>query len=118
MTAAPLISSQRHLDPARVADKAARFRVFIVRVADVTLRGKRYRLLIDGHHNLAAARAAGVEPTWRGPAAKWSRIQRSMPPAAFERFLINNLTDSDYYFVDTGEAVDELLSPCTLEYES
>lgn len=105
----PLISSQRHLDAARVADKAARFRVFIVRTVDVTLRGKQYCLLIDGHHNLAAARAAGVEPTWRGPTEKWSRIQAATPAAEFERFLINNLTDSDYYFVDTGEVVAELL---------
>ncbi|WP_038708141.1 hypothetical protein [Burkholderia thailandensis] len=105
----PLISSQRHLNPSRVADKAARFKVFIVHVADVTLRGKSYRLLIDGHHNLAAARAAGVKPTWRGPTAKWRRIQATMPAAEFERFLINNLTDSDYYFVDTNEVVSELL---------
>ncbi|MCA8017783.1 hypothetical protein [Burkholderia metallica] len=106
---APLISSQRHLDAARVAHKAARFKVFIVHVVDVTLRGQPYRLLIDGHHNLAAARAAGVEPTWRGPTAKWRRIQAATPAAEFERFLINNLTDSDYYFVDTGDVVPELL---------
>ncbi|ENH6342569.1 hypothetical protein ABWH74_006001 [Burkholderia vietnamiensis] len=104
-----MISSQRYLDAARVADKAARFQAFIVHVADVMLRGKPYRLLIDGHHNLAAARAAGVEPTWRGPTAKWRRIQSATPAAEFERFLINNLTDSDYYFVDTGEVVSDLL---------
>ncbi len=32
-----------------------------------------------------------------------------MRPEQFERFLINNLTDSEYYFVDTGEIVRELL---------
>ncbi|PJO24859.1 hypothetical protein [Burkholderia glumae] len=106
---APLISSQRHLDLALVAKKAARFAVFAVHVADVTLRGKPYRIVIDGHHNLAAAKIAGAEPTWRAPAAKWRRIEKSMSPAQFERFLINNLTDSEYYFVDTGEVVQELL---------
>jgi hypothetical protein len=110
VSAAPLISSQRFLDRARVADKARRFRVFIVRTAELELRGRRYRVLVDGHHNLAAARAAAIEPTWRGPPAKWLRIQRETPPADFERFLINNLTDSDWYFVDTGEVVTELLS--------
>lgn len=105
----PLISSQRHLDAARVADKAARFQVFIVRIADVTLRGKPYCLLIDGHHNFAAARATGVAPTWRGPTAKWRRIQSATSATEFERFLLNNLTDSDYYFVDTGAVVTELL---------
>ncbi|MBB2981805.1 hypothetical protein [Paraburkholderia tropica] len=106
---APLISSQRFLDAVKVADKAERFRVFIVRVAELELRGARYRVLVDGHHNLAAARAAGIEPTWRGPPAKWERIRRATPPAEFERFLINNLTDSDWYFVETGEIVHELL---------
>lgn len=107
----PLISSQRYLDEKKVADKAARFRVFIVRVADVTLRGKPYRVLTDGHHNLAAARRAGVEPIWRGPSEKWQRIQAKVPAGQFEAFLINNLTDSDWYFVDTGEVVLELLHP-------
>ncbi|WP_321904449.1 hypothetical protein [Paraburkholderia tropica] len=109
MTTAPLISSQRFLDARTVTDKATRFRVFIVRVAELELRGTRYRVLVDGHHNLAAARAAGVEPTWRGPPSKWERIRRATPPAEFERFLINNLTDSDWYFVETGEIVRELL---------
>ncbi|RDU99204.1 hypothetical protein [Trinickia dinghuensis] len=106
---APLISSQRFIDESRVAEKAARFDVFIVRVADVMLRGKPYRILIDGHHNLAAARHAGVEPVWRGPTSKWRRIQARTRPAVFEAFLINNLTDSDWYFVDTGEVVVDLL---------
>ncbi|AJK46187.1 hypothetical protein [Burkholderia plantarii] len=106
---APLISSQRHLDRELVARKAERFAVFIVHVADVNMRGKPYRLVIDGHHNLAAAKLAGVDPVWRAPASKWSRIEKSMSPPQFERFLINNLTDSDYYFVDTGEVVQDLL---------
>lgn len=107
--AAPLISSQRYLNEQLVAEKAERFSVFVVRVADVTLRGKPYRILTDGHHNLAAARCAGIEPTWRGPSNKWRRIQSRTNPAAFEAFLINNLTDSDWYFVDTGDVVAELL---------
>lgn len=110
MNTAPLISSQRHLDRQKVADKALRFQVFIVRVADVTLRGKPYRVLIDGHHNLAAAKLIGAEPTWRGPTAKWKRIQTQMPAAEFERMLINNLTDSDWYDVATGQVVEELLT--------
>ena len=105
----PLISSQRHLDPRKVAFKIANFKTFIVHVAEVELRCQPYRLLIDGHHNYAAAKALGVEPTWRGPTAKWERTQRSLPPEVFERMLINNLTDSDYYYVETGEVVTELL---------
>lgn len=106
----PLISFQRHLDPETVRRKAQNFKVFIVRTVELELRGRRYRMLIDGHHNLSAARLVGAEPTWRGPAPKFERLMRRMPPAEFARFMINNLTDSDWYFVETGEVVPELLS--------
>ncbi|NYT38893.1 hypothetical protein ERD78_18750 [Allopusillimonas soli] len=108
---APLISSQRHLDQRLVRKKAATFRTFIVRTLDVELRGRCYRILLDGHHNLAAARMAAVEPTWRGPAAKFQRIMRKTPPPVLAAMLINNLTDSDWYYIDTGEVVTELLHP-------
>ena len=106
---APLISSQRHIDRSIVLRKVATFKVFIVNVVNVTLRGREYRVLIDGHHNLAAAQLCGVEPTWRGAPKKFQRIMEQTPLADFERFLINNLTDSDWYFVDTGEVVQDLL---------
>ncbi len=106
---APLISSQRHLDPVVVSRKAATFQVFVVRTFEATLRGRQYRILADGHHNLAAARAVGMEPTWRGPNKKLQRVIDTTPTPAFEKFLINNLTDSDWYYVDTGEVVHELL---------
>lgn len=109
MKTIPLISSQRYLDPARVAHKARTFKVFVVSTVTVELRGKTYRVLADGHHNLAAARLADVEPTWRGPSRKLQRVMQSMGPARFAEMLINNLTDSDWYYVDTGEIVTELL---------
>jgi len=105
---APLISSQRHLDQPLVAHKARTFKAFVVRTHEMQLRGNAYRVLLDGHHNLAAAKLAGVEPTWRGPSTKTLRVIASMAPADFERLLINNLTDSDWYFVETGEVVPEL----------
>ncbi len=110
MTLPPLISSQRFLDRQTVLRKAAAFKVFIVRTLDLELRGRRYRILLDGHHNLAAAKLVGAEPTWRGPPPKFQRIQRRTSPADFARLMINNLTDSDWYYVDTGEVVDELLA--------
>lgn len=106
---APLISSQRHLDGAIVKRKSETFKVFIVNVIEVMLRGQLYRVLVDGHHNMEAARLAGVEPIWRGAPKKLQRIMDKTPKADFERFLINNLTDSDWYFVDTGMTVPELM---------
>jgi len=106
---APLISSQRFLDRATVERKAATFKVFIVSTMEIDLRGRSYRVMLDGHHNLAAAHLAGMKPSWVGPSRKMHRIRRRMSPADFERFLINNLTDSDWYYVETGEVVQELL---------
>ncbi len=106
---APLISSQRHLDPHKVLYKAAHFDVFVVRTLEVELRGRRYRILLDGHHNLAAARMRGVDPDWRGPSNKTVRAIRQLGAAGLARMLINNLTDAEWYFVESGEVVRELL---------
>lgn len=109
MSSAPLISSQRHLDAAIVRRKARTFTVFVVSTIEVTLRGRPYRVLVDGHHNLAAARLLGIEPTLRGPSKKLQRFMKSISEDEFARFLINNLTDSDWYYVESGEVVQELL---------
>lgn len=105
---APLISSQRFLDRATVMHKARTFKVFVVRTVDIELRGVMYRVLIDGHHNLAAAKLAGVEPDWRGPSCKTQRVMRKLGNR-IPAMLINNLTDSDWYYVETGHVVTELL---------
>jgi hypothetical protein len=110
MTAPPLISSQRFLNRDIVIRKALTFKVFIVMTLDIQLRGKLYRVLLDGHHNLAAAQFASVEPTWKGPPPKFERFRKRMKPEDFAAFMINNLTDSDWYFHETGEVVLELLA--------
>lgn len=107
----PLISSQRYLNRDVVARKANNFKVFVVRTVDLELRGRRYRVIVDGHHNLAAARLTGAEPKWKGAPPKLERIMKSMRASDFADFMINNLTDSDWYFHDTGQVVEELLAP-------
>ncbi len=115
MIKGPLISSQRYLDLAKVTDKAYRFRVFVVVVFPVVLRGRQYTMIMDGHHNYAAARLAGVEPTYRPIPKKLVKIFSGMTPREIEIFLINNVTDSHIYYVETGEIVEELAMP---EYSS
>ncbi|WYX32143.1 hypothetical protein WJ976_12855 [Achromobacter denitrificans] len=106
---APLISSQRYLNTAKVLHKASRFQVFVVRTLEIELRGRRYRILLDGHHNLVAAKVRGVAPTWRGPSNRTRQVMRELGAEVFARTLINNLTDSDWYFVESGDVVQELL---------
>lgn len=43
----PLISSQRYLDKAKVNNRAARFKRFIVSVYPIVLRGQQYTILMD-----------------------------------------------------------------------
>ena len=111
MRAPPLISSQRYLNRDVITRKATKFKVFVVRIIDLDMRGKTYRIILDGHHNLAAARLIGAEPTWKGPPPKFERLMKSMPAESFAAFMINNLTDSDWYFHDTGQVVEDLLAP-------
>ncbi|WP_426237498.1 hypothetical protein [Pseudomonas sp. TWP3-2] len=110
MSPPPLISSQRYLNPKKVQRKAGTFKTFIVSTLTVELRGAMYRVLLDGHHNLAAAKVAGVEPEWRGPSLKMQRLLKHKSKADVALFLINNLTDSDWYFIDSGQVVPELLA--------
>lgn len=105
----PLISSQRYLNRDVVARKAGNFKVFIVPAVDLELRGILYRVIVDGHHNLATARLLGAEPKWKGAPPQLERIMKSMPASDFAAFMINNLTDSDWYVYDTGRVVEELL---------
>ncbi|MDI5805937.1 chromosome partitioning protein ParB, partial [Salmonella enterica subsp. enterica serovar Kentucky] len=108
-----LISSQRYLDKAKVNDRAARFKRFIVSVYPIVLRGQQYTILMDVHHNYAAAKLAGIEPDYRPVTKKVQRILGEMSGREREAVFINNVTDSNYYFVETGEVVHELVMPDT-----
>ncbi|ASB82165.1 chromosome partitioning protein ParB [Enterobacter cloacae complex sp.] len=108
-----LISSQRYLDKAKVVDRALRFKRFIVSVYPIVLRGKQYTILMDCHHNYAAAKLAGVEPDYRPIGKKVMKIIGGLSEAERQGLFINNVTNSNYYFVETGEVVQELLLPDT-----
>src|SRR5476649_261356 len=111
MIKGPLISSQRYLDRNKVVDKALRFTIFTVMVYPVILRGKPYTMLMDGHHNYAAAKLAGVEPNYKPVPKKLAKILKGMTDRQIEQLLINNVTDSEIYYVETGEIVEELVMP-------
>lgn len=108
-----LISSQRFLDTEKVIDKASRFKRFIVCVYPIVMRGVQYTILMDGHHNYAAAKLAGIEPDYRPITKKVLRIIRDMSEREREALFINNITDCNYYYVETGEVVQELVMPDT-----
>ncbi|HBU8850496.1 chromosome partitioning protein ParB [Citrobacter sedlakii] len=108
-----LISSQRYLNMDIVNDRASRFKRFVVNVYPIILRGTQYTILMDGHHNYAAAKIAGVAPDYRPIGKKVMKILAGMSVEEREALLINNVTDSNYYIVETGEVVNSLLLPDT-----
>ncbi|WP_211843462.1 ParB/RepB/Spo0J family partition protein [Raoultella ornithinolytica] len=108
-----LISSQRYLDRGKVTDRALRFKRFVVSVYPIVLRGVQYSILMDGHHNYTAAKLAGVEPDFRHVSKKVMKVIGGMTEREREALFINNVTDSNYYYVETGEVVQELLLPDT-----
>jgi hypothetical protein len=114
-----LISSQRYLNMSIVHDRVGKFRRFVVNVYPIVLRGVQYTVLMDGHHNYAAAKIAGVAPDYRGISKKTLRILSAMTGREREAFFINNITDSNYYYVESGEVVEDLLLPdtsCRLQF--
>lgn len=110
-----LISSQRYLDGDKVLYKARNFKRFVVWVYETTLRGKPYALILDGHHNYQAANLAGVEPVYKTDHKKVNRILGKLTGEERERFLIDNVTDSDLYDIETGEIIYELRLPTWLD---
>ena len=96
-----IISSQRYIDDETVAKKidAADYVVFVspeFEVDDMTVQ-----VVLDGHHSLAAAKIAGVEPEYRVMTAMDHDaigIEQEDP----EAFLEITYMDSDYYDIDTG----------------
>jgi len=97
-----LISSQRHIDDAIVeAKRAARDYTVTIGKA-VEIDGVIYRVVIDGHHSWAAARADGVAPEM--VIASVADCDREAIEDICE-YLESHWIDSDWYDIETGHAV-------------
>ena len=94
------ISSQRYRDPAIVAKKSAA-QDYTAYYVEVEIDGEDFRVVVDGHHSLEAAKQDGAEVDWE----HLVELQPSEAPQAVQDFLIQHWMDSDYYDVDTGLAV-------------
>ena len=97
-----IISSQRHIDDASVETKR-KDRDYTVTIGKaIEIDGETYRVVIDGHHSLAAARADGVDPVM---------VEASVTDCDREAiddvddYLESHWIDSDWYDIETGETV-------------
>lgn len=102
---ATIISSQRYIDDDVVASKLA-FQDFAVTLSPVfTVDGIDYQTVMDGHHSLAAAHAAGAEPEYTIADRQMADTVALLERGNVEDFLVATRMDSDYFVVATGEDV-------------
>ena len=97
MASEQTISSQRYVDPAIVAEKQAA-EDYVAQYAIVEIDGEEYRVVVDGHHSIAAAKADGVPAEWE------TAHPEVMAEAALdgEAFLAAHHYGDDYYDIETG----------------
>ena len=98
-----IITSQHFIDEEIVAEKIANgdFEVFVSPAFEVN--GETYRVLLDGHHSLAAAIEAGREPTiTERNEADDDRVALIGNP---EDFLAACWMDGEYIDAATKEAI-------------
>ena len=96
-----IISSQRFLDDAIVAQKLAACD-FVVSVSPaMEFDGETYEVVLDGHHSLEAARQAGVSPVF----VTMTTQDHDAIGLDFVDFLEVTRIDSDFYNIETGKDV-------------
>lgn len=99
------ISSQRFLDDEIVAEKV-RHSDFEVAVSPAfEIDGVSYRVVLDGHHSLAASREAGTAPVFCEYDATDNDKVAVLNRGDIETFLELAYVDSDYYDIATGRDV-------------
>lgn len=99
------ISSQRYLNDEIVAEKVAHDDFEVAVSPAFEIDGQTYRVVLDGHHSLAAARASGAEPVFVEYDATDNDKVALIERGDFEGFLEIAYVDSDYYDISTGKDV-------------
>lgn len=97
-----LISSQRYTSDEVVAEKIAN-QDFCVQVSpEFEIDGMLVRVVTDGHHSLAAAKQAGVDPVFYEQDASENDMIGLIEQGRIDDFMAVARIDSDYYDVATG----------------
>jgi len=97
-----IISSQRFLDDAIVDEKRAAGDYTVTLGKIITVDGEEFRVVVDGHHSLAAAKADGVTPEYIFADATMSDKEGIEDT---EQYLEAMWIDAEYYSVQTGEVI-------------
>jgi len=102
---ATIISSQRYIDDAVVAEKAADQDFEVALSPAFEYDGRVFQVVLDGHHSLAAAAAAGVKPEYAEATEQDNDAVALIRRGEIEDFLAVSWVDADYYYVETGSDI-------------
>lgn len=100
-----LITSQDYISDDIVASKIASADFAIQVSPEFEIDGATYRVLLDGHHSLAAAIAAGAEVDVTERTASDDDRVALLVAGDIEGFLAACWMDGDYRYAATGDAV-------------
>lgn len=100
-----LISSQKYLDEARVAEKM-KTRDFDVKISPpFSVDGETFQAIQDGHHALAAAKRSGVSPNFITQTATDNDRIGLLNIGKIDDYLNASYQDSPWYYMDNGRDV-------------
>lgn len=102
---ATLITSQDFIDDEIVAAKIAAEDFAILVSPSFEVDGRTFRVLLDGHHSLAAAIEAGVEPEVTEADESTSDTVGILNSGDIEGFLAACWMDGEYRFAVSGKSV-------------
>ena len=94
------ISSQTYRDPAIVAAKRAA-KDYAAQYVEIEVDGEWYRVVMDGHHSLEAAKMDGAEVVWE----LHREFQREADRTGPFSFLTEHCWGDDYCDIETGYPV-------------
>lgn len=100
-----IISSQRYTDEDIVAEKIEACDFDVLVSPEFEIDGETYCVILDGHHSFAAAKAAGVCPSYSTATACEHDAVGLLDKGDIETFLEATHMGDDYYNVDTGECI-------------
>jgi hypothetical protein len=100
-----IISSQRYIDDEIVASKVAAEDFAVLLSPVFAYEGGEYQVVLDGHHSLAAAAEAGIDPSYSIADASQHDAIGLLRDSNVEDFLLVTHMGNDYYDVATGQDV-------------
>lgn len=100
-----IISSQRYLNDEIISEKIAAEDFEILVSPAFEIDGMTVQVLLDGHHSLAAAKSAGVEPIVVEADAQDHDAVSFIAAGQFEDFMASTHMGDDYYNTSTGRDV-------------